>query len=114
MGWVNFANTKPDSFNAVKLTALLGVPSVSATLFVNPSDIFVAQIALTAVAFLNAGEAVAYISGITLQDGTPIQFSGQPADMEFAWTESVITFVLTQLYHAGSEALATANTYTVL
>src|SRR5215472_15525108 len=93
MGWVSLAGMTPDSFSSVKLNIGGAIIGESVTIHVDPADIFVAQISLTA---LFVPGVYAYISGITLQNGDFIDLSRSGlCDLEWAWTESV-TFVLTR------------------
>lgn len=84
-----------DGFSFVNLdAALFGFPSQSATVYLdNPTDIFVAQVALTSVGIVDNVYCTAYISGITLANGDHLEFSTFPTTMEWANTQSV-TFVL--------------------
>jgi len=115
MGWVSLVNTTPESFSAAKLNMGGAIISHSVTLHVNPANIFVAQISLTA---LFVPGVYTYIAGITLQNGDYIDLSrARPLlnDLEWSWAESV-TFVLTRTdrlnQSAGSAwALATVTTY---
>ncbi len=115
MGWVSLESAKLDSFSSASLFVAQATPaSVSVTLFVNPAEIFVAQISLTEVVFAGAyNGANAFISGITLQNGDIIDFLNKPTDIEWAWTQSV-TFALVRLSdYTAATALATVTTYTV-
>jgi hypothetical protein len=117
MGYVSLQNAKLDSLAAASLS--VAGTSSSVTLFVNPTDIFVAQIALTQVQTGVGREGVglppvinAYISGITLQNGVVIDFPDTPNLIEYAWTESV-TFVLEPDEFTSASAVATVSTYNV-
>jgi len=113
MAWVSLQNMTPDSFSSRKLDNGGAIISMSATIHVDPTDIFVAQISLSAV--FRPG-VYAYISGITLQNGDFIDLSWSlPNAVAWAWTQSV-TFVLTRTdplnQNAGKAyALATVTTY---
>jgi hypothetical protein len=110
MGWANLQNAKPDSFSSATLWAAEGTTS-SVTVFVDPADIFVAQISLTQVETLTGGIfANAFISGITFQNGGFIDFPNKPNNIEGAWAQSV-TFALTA--GPGGTALATVTSYTL-
>jgi hypothetical protein len=110
-----------DSFSFATLDAdIFFKPSVSATVYLdNPTDIFVAQVALTAVEKIENCSCSAYISGITLSDGDFIEFHTFPRVIEWADTQSV-TFVLavelapgenTVSVLASASALASVTTY---
>jgi hypothetical protein len=110
-----------DGFSFVTLDAdIYAKPSVSATLYLdNPTDIFVAQVALTAVQTIENCSCTAYISGIRLSNGDFLDFHTFPPVIEWADTQSV-TFVLaveiapeqsTVSAFASASALASVTTY---
>jgi hypothetical protein len=112
MGVVNLQNATLDTYSAATLSVDYDDQSSSATLFVNPADIFLAQISLSLVhTLLPATGASAYISSIMLQNGDVFEFVDQPNHLEWAWVQSV-TFVLTNTaLGSNAKALATITTY---
>jgi hypothetical protein len=82
------------SFATLDASSQANVDSVSATLYLdNPTDIFVAQVALTQVDIVEWGTCSAYIHKITLLNGDFLEFDTFPRVIEWADTLSV-TFVL--------------------
>jgi hypothetical protein len=112
MGWVSLANRTPDSFSSAPLRIGGIYSSWSVTLHVDPAAIFIAQISLYA---LFKPKVLAYISGITFQNGSFLDLShSAPPAVEWAWAQSV-TFVLRRSdvlsYEGQAMALATVTTY---
>ena len=90
--------------------------TVSATLLVDPAEIFVAQIALAYTGFCLSG---AFIQSITLENGDVFDFVDTPCEVIWSFAKSV-TYVLEAetllaAQNAGNalyaNALATATTY---
>jgi hypothetical protein len=102
-----------DSFSFATLDSgpsVAGVRSVSATILLNPKDIFVAQVALTRVATGSIGSATAFISGFTQLNGNFVQLPGSPTAIEWFDAQSV-TFVLSLGQFSSASALASVTNY---
>jgi hypothetical protein len=100
-----------DSLSFAILSNAATVTTFSATILVDPQDIFVAQVALTQMNLIGGeGSCHAFISGIALTDGNSIDFSNGPP--VFEWFDATsVTFVLVTKPHLTATALATVTSY---
>lgn len=99
-----------DSVSFATLDNVGGVASVSATILLNPKDIFVAQVALTRVSIGQVGSFTAFISGFTQLNGNFVELQGAPTAIEWFDAKSV-TFVLSSGQFSSASALASVTNY---
>jgi hypothetical protein len=109
-----------DNFEIATLSCPSGVASASVTLLTEPTDIFVAQAALSEVAsttseFGHAGglKSVAFISEVAFSNGTLLDPSGFPSAFGFAFATSV-TFALQTDGHSDARGWASLTNYKVV